>query len=201
MLNDYQEASYRYYYSADDEDLQPNQINILYTVIKNEVITGEEHTIRLERLGYYSQHGFIGLYNREWEFSIYFDTKTDFTKTIYLDKEILLDNKYIIINHMRITPFSYTIDISGGIAEDAELTNILGRLDELNDELTISFHNNVVLDHCAFSHGALVSRADNEGNINQEGIVYYHLTIMFDKPIIVNNVDAVYFNGEKYLFR
>jgi hypothetical protein len=198
LYDDFQDASYRYYYSVEDEDLRSNQFNILYTVIKKEVITGKEYTIELKRFGYFSKGGFVTLYNKNWDISINFDTQADYTKTANLDKEILVDNKYVTIKQMSITPFSCIIDIQGRIQEDTEFSNILRKLDELNDELTVSFNNNAILDNRAFTHYATGSRADKDGNINQEGMVYYHLAIMFDKPILVNNVDAVYFNGEKY---
>lgn len=197
LFDDFQDASYRYYYSLEDKELQPNQFKILYTVIKKEAITGKSYTIELDQFGHFSGR-FVSLYNRIWGFTINFDTQADYTKTAYLNKVILVDDKYVTIKQMSITPFSCSIDIQGRIQEDTDFRRILSRLDELNDELKIRFKNNTVLDNHSFTHSGMGSRADKDGNINQEGMVYCHLAIMFNKPILVNNIDAVYFNGEKY---
>ncbi len=201
LFEDYQDASYRYYYSLEDEDLKPNQFNLLFTVIKKEAITGKEYTIDLRSFGYFSEGRFATLYNNSWDISINFDTQVDYTKTAYLDKTIFLANQYVTIKQMSITPFSCIIEIEGKIQEDTEFKSILRKLDELNDELTISFHNNAILDQRAFTHYVIGDRADKDGNINQEGMAYYHLTIMFDRPILVHNIDAVHFHGEKYVFQ
>lgn len=201
LVEDFQDASYRYYYSIDDEELLPNQFKILYMVIKKEPITVKHNTIELSKFGYFSDRGFITLYNKSWTIPINFDARTDSTKTIKIDKEILIDHKYITIKQMSITPFSCIIDIQGKIPEDSDFSNILSRLAKLNSELKVSFNNNTLLDNHSFVHSLLGSRADKEGNINQEGMVYYQLTIIFDKPILVNNVDAIYFNDEKYLLK
>ena len=198
LFDDFQDASYRYYYSVEDGELQPNQFNILYTVIKKEVITGKQYTIELNKFGYFSKSGFNTLYYGKWGVSINFDTQADYTKTIYLDKEIVVDNKYVTIKQMSITPFSCSIDIQGRIPEEADFRSLLNKLDKLNDELKISFNKNILLDSNSFTHCAQGGRADEYGNINQEGMVYYHLAIMFNKPILVNNVDTIYFNNEIY---
>ncbi len=200
LFDDYQDASYRYYYCLEDEDLQPNQFIVLYTVIKKAPFTGKEYTIELRDFGYFKDV-FVSLYDKSWDISINIDTQADYTKTINLDKEILVDNNYVTIKQMSITPFSYSIEIEGRIKEDTEFREVLREMDELNDELTVSFLNNTILDNRAFTHCVVGSRADKDGNINQEGMVYCHLSIMFNKPIVVNNVDAVRFNGEYYSLR
>lgn len=200
LFDNCQDASYRYYYSVEDEDLQPNQFSILYTVNKKEAIK-EKETIELERFGHFSENRFTTLYHEIWDISINFNTQADYTKTSYLDNKILVDNKYVTIKQMSITPFSFSFDIEGRILEDTEFREILNKLDELMDELTVSFKNSTILDNRVFTHYTMGGRVDKDGNINQEGMVYFHLTIMFNKPILVDNVEAVYFHGEKYSLR
>jgi hypothetical protein len=199
LFKDFEDASYRYYYSVEEEDLQPNQFDILYTVIKKETVTEKQYTIEFNNFGYFSKNnGFVTLYNNKWDILIDFDTEADYTKTINLDKEILIDNKYVTVNQISVTPFSCSIDIQGRILEDSDIVKILHELDELNDELTIQFNDTIIIDKNSFTHSAMGGRADKDGTINQEGIVYYHSTIMFNKPILVNNIEAIVFHGEKH---
>ncbi|MDF2540831.1 MAG: hypothetical protein K0S47_549 [Herbinix sp.] len=199
LFEDYENASYRYYYSLEEVDLQPNQFDILYTVARKETITGNQFTIELNKFGYFSKEkGFDVLYDNHWNVVISFDSIADYTKSFNYNKEVILDNHSFTMKQIAITPFSCSIELEGILPEDSDIGNIVSQLDELNDKLTLYFNEDTILDNNAFSHSALGGRADKNGVLSEEGMVYCHSYIMFDKPVLVEKITAIVFHDEKF---
>jgi|GEM_PF-998241 len=115
LFNDFEMGSIGYYYSDKDKNLAPNQFEILYTLIGSGDFEKGQYTIELTDFGYFDfsrEDQFMPLYSGSWQFNVAFDPTSDASKSIFVDKGIMVGDYGFTLGSVNITPLACTIRLS-----------------------------------------------------------------------------------------
>ncbi len=189
LFEDYRVIACRYYYSDEKKDLGKDQLEILYTVIKNEDMQGKQYEMGLENFGSYHNNsnssvaGFNILYPDNWKFTIDFPAESSNAKTLDINKQV--SDHDIIVNNINITPLAMTVDFTGTASDEEAFHQ---EFDYLNEKVGLKIHfrngNIMTEEDCRYSTGA--------------GDGKYNIIAMFNAPVNVEEIVAVTLFDKSY---
>jgi len=179
------ETTTTYYFSDEDSNLKDNEFKILYKCIGN--YNSDKYTINLDKLGYYNQNlDFVNIYDAGWQFDISFDTKADYSKDIFIDQDIFIDDLSLRFNNIQITPFTcllYFENDKDFVYDDYE------KFSDNVSSITIKLKDGTILNSTYFKY---TCGFDSETNI-------YGAILDFTVPITVNDVESITIFDQDYL--
>ena len=199
LFQDAQGGSIGYHYIPLNGNSGEVQFEILYTVIGKEKMTGKQYSIELAGLAFHTQEKIKGIYKKKWKIDIDFDKEVDYTKTILLDQDILLGNKYVTLTKIELTPYSCIFSFEKRTTKDSDLDIVMEELEKKSDKAIIYFPE-ASIDKKAFSYSISGGRADEFGNLEPD-VIYCKASLFFKEPIMVDNVKNIKFNGKRYYLK
>jgi len=188
-------VSYQYFYSNEKEGLEDNQLEILYTILKNEDMQGKQYELELGKFGSHNSNTnshkttFTALYHDNWKFSVDFTSESDNFSTVYMNKPVL-DHK-IIVKNFNITPLALRIDFIGTASnEDVFHQELEYLIDNVN--LEVIFREGNVLKEEDFDSYILGASYDENK---------YDILIIFNAPVDVKEIVAIRLFEENYMIQ
>ena len=191
LFDNYRMVTYRCFYSNEKEGLEDNQLEILYTIIKDEDMQGKQYEIELGEFGRYNSNKttFTALYHDSWKFAIDFTSESDNFSTVYIDKAVL--DHEIIVNNFSITPLALTIDFIGTASNEDILHQEFEYMgDNANPEVFFS-DGNVLKEKDFYSYTLGASYNENK----------YDILIIFNAPVDVKEIVAIRLFENTYMIQ
>jgi hypothetical protein len=180
-----------YLWPKDVKDLNPNQFELLYTIIGKEAFAGKQYTLELDDYGIFKRsQGFEKLYQDSWSFPINFDIKTDYSKAVNTNTTVTIDQYKFTVKRIDITPLALCFLFTGYAPEDETVTKALGSLQAGMDTVKAVFKNGKVLDSSSYQYSSVSSRVNPDGN-SEKDTGYYYVILQFNKPVIIDNIKSV----------
>lgn len=182
LFDNFEMGSTGYYYSDKNRSLAPNQFEILYTMTGSEDFEKGQYTIELTDFGYFDfsrEDQFMPLYSGKWKFNVAFDSNLQASKSILVNKEIIVGDYGFTLGSINITPLACTISLSCNEDEaylNEHIKEIFKAFSDESRECSITLADGTVLNNGQFE------AAPSGG---AEG---FTLILAFNGPITVNDV-------------
>jgi len=192
LFNDFKMGSISYYYRDKDKRLAPNQFEILYTMIGSGNFEKGQYTMELTDFGYFDfsrEDQFKPLYSGSWQFNISFDPSSDTSKSLFVDKEIMIGDYSFTLNSVNITPLACTINLNCN--EDEAF------LDEHIKEIYKAFSDESKDCSLTLADGTTLSSGQFEP-IPSGGAEGFTLILAFYGPVTVDDVVSLSLFGSEY---
>lgn len=194
LFDDCKSITYQYFYSNEKDGLEENQLEILYTIIKNEDLQGKQYEIGLSKFGSYNNTNsymktITAIYYDTWKFTIDFTSESDNNSTVYINKPVI--DHDIIINNFSITPLALTIDFTGTALNEDVFRQEFAYLCD-NIKLEIHFRDGGLLKAKDFYDYSFRSSFD----INK-----YDITIIFNAPVNIQEVLSIRLFENNYMIQ
>ncbi len=194
LFSNFATASIGYIYSNKDKSLASNQFKILYTLIGTDIFKKGQYTLALKNFGYFTSGSgtvtdFVSIYDKSWQFDIAFDSQSDTSKNVFINKGVTFEGYTFIFNSVKVTPLACTI-----------------RLECNQDRHYFNEHSNAIskdfakgTDDCSvtLANGTIISGDQIEKNVfgGEEG---YTVVLTFNVPVTVNDVVSLSLFGTEY---
>jgi len=194
LFEDFGMASTSYYYSDKEESLAPNQYEILYTVIGKSTFEKEKYTIVLKNFGYFAigdgpGTDFVSIYDSSWQFDIGFDSGSDTSKSVFINKQITAGSYRFILKSVNITPLACTVSLECN--QDDEYLN------EHLSEIYKAFSDGTEDCCLTLSNGTKLSNGQFEKS-NFGGGEGFTMMLTFNVPVAVEDVASMSLFGTEY---
>ncbi|MBR0596672.1 hypothetical protein [Sinanaerobacter chloroacetimidivorans] len=193
LFNDFEMGSIGYYYSDKNENLAPNQFEILYTLIGKGDFEKAQYTIELKDFGYFDfsrEDQFAPLYSGSWQFNVAFDPDSDTSKSLFIDKNIMIGGYSFSLNSVNITPLACTINLKCNEGDevylDKHITEIFKTFNEESKDCSLMLANGTTLSSGQF---------DVSPSGGAEG---FTLILVFNGPITVDSIVSLSLFGIEY---
>lgn len=194
LFDDFEMGSIGYYYSDKDKSLAPNQFEILYTMIGNGDFEKDQYTIKLNNFGYFDfsrEDQFMPLYSGSWQFNVAFDPNSDTSKSIFIHKEMIIEDYGFTLGSVNITPLACTIRLSCNEDEaylDEHIKEIFKAFSDGSKDCSLMLADGTTLSNRQFE-------ANPSGGAEGEG---FTLILAFKGPITVDDVVSLSLFGTEY---
>ena len=194
LFSNFEIVSSRYYYSDEDKSLAPNQFKILYTLIGTDNFKQEQYSIELRKFGYFTLGNgtgtvFKSLYDDCWQFKVAFDSQTDSSKSILINKEITAGSYSFILNKVNITPLVCTISLKYNQTD--------GYINKNSDKIYQDFAKESKDCSLTLKDGTILGSEQFEMNPSG-GAEGYTLILTFNVPVTVSDISSMSIFGVKF---
>lgn len=194
LFRNFETVSTRYYYSDEDKSLAPNQFKILYTLIGTDNFKKDQYSIELRKFGYFTLGDgagthFKSIYDDCWQFKVAFDSKTDSSKSILVNKQVTFAGYNFIFNSVNVTPLACTISL--------ECNQDRKYLNEYLDEIFMAFTKGT--DDCFITLAdGITLRSDQFKKSVSGGEEGFTVVLTFNVPVTVNDIVSLSLFGTEY---